>query len=528
MGKYAEIVNSSWSEAALYAESIPHLLHWDLAYFWILERESHLRPTEWSEQISAWRYLVALLLTDQLDIEPEPIKEPFLSLTAPYGIGEVSWLKLKHEGDCVGLLSPTVLARPLPDYNRGDLRRWTQKLPHPEQHKPDVLAHFAWLAIRYFHELEQAGQSKSPIPATLARILEREFKSAKEMSAPPEGAIQSIPILKQISWVHEKYASSLEPVDILVGWQSDLPVGKVYVPRCERCRAPLTRAQSAPPVEIQDESGQFFLDCGKPTCRYHNELTLSQFLVWARNREAVVWDRQDIFPVPAGGFPPLPNISDNEIEFEWEPAQLPGGERLNRFLRFRFPAGKQLTKRKPAEIFYRKLLVPGQLGEFTGLPFQPEWREAIENFTEVRAEPDPVGVKVAYNRINVRGLPGPINWVYGSLSLKQAPDLAVGIYPNPQVVPEKWKWYRLFLHGPERQQYRLQAPETTELLPHLAESTAGFPSLFSVSSSDNAGVSFYNQPARTALPSQSPARLHLGVDFGTTNTVIYFLPPGKT
>src|SRR5574341_2507924 len=113
MGKYAEIVNSSWSDSALYAESIPHLLHWDLGYFWILEGESHLRPTEWSEQISAWRYLVALLLTDQLDIEPEPIKEPFLSLTAPYGIGEVSWLKLKHEGDCVGLLSPTVLARPL-------------------------------------------------------------------------------------------------------------------------------------------------------------------------------------------------------------------------------------------------------------------------------------------------------------------------------------------------------------------------------------------------------------------------------
>src|SRR5262249_36750818 len=163
----------------------------------------------------------------------------------------------------------------------------------------------------------------------------------------------------------------------------------------------------------------------------------------------------------------------------------------------------------------------------TGLPFQPEWREAIENFVDVRAEPDSVGVRVAYNRIKVRGLPEPINWGYGSLGLKQAPELAVGIYPNPQVVPERWKWYRFFLHGQERQQYRLKAPGAAELLPWLVEANGGFPSLFSGISSDNAGVSYYNQPVRTAFPSQSPARLHLGVDFGTTNTVIYFLPPGN-
>src|SRR5262249_20708561 len=57
----------------------------------------------------------------------------------------------------------------------------------------------------------------------------------------------------------------------------------------------------------------------------------------------------------------------------------------------------------------------------------------------------------------------------------------------------------------------------------------GLPQFFSVHSSDkdNSGVSFYNQPARSPLTSQSQARLHLGVDFGTTNTVIYFLPPGQ-
>ncbi|MDX2044370.1 MAG: hypothetical protein SF097_24385 [Acidobacteriota bacterium] len=525
--KYVDILDKGFrSDAALYAESIPHLLHWDLAYFWVLERDAHLRPAEWGEQINAWRYLVALLLTDQLDIESDPIKEPFLSLTKSYGIDEVRWLKLKNEGDCVGALSPTVLVRPLPDYSRGDLRRWVQKLPHPEEHKPDLLAHFVKLAIQHLEQLQKEGKSKSPVPSILANILEREFK-AKEMADPPEGAFQPLPILKQISWVQENYESCLEPIDLLVGWQSDVPVGRVYIPRCEQCGAPLTRPQSSAPIEIHNEGASFILDCSRPTCGRPNSVSLEQFLIWVRDREVVVWDRQNVFPVPAKGFPPMPTIIGREVQFEWQPAQLPGAERTNRFLRFQFPDNKQLVQRKLSEIFYHKLLVPGELNEFKGLPFQLEWREAIENFADVHADPDSVSVKVAYNRIKVRGLPEPINWVYGSLSLKQAPDLAIGIYPNPQVVPEKWKWYRLFLHGKERQQYRLQAPETKEILPWLMESTSGFPKLFSVHSSDNVSVSFYKQPERTFLSSESPARLDLGVDFGTTNTVVYFLPPGK-
>ncbi len=527
MGKYEEIVNSSWSEATLYAESIPHLLHWDLAYFWILEREAHLRPTEWDEQINAWRYLVALLLTDQLDIETEPIKEPFRSLTIPYGIDEISWLKLKHAGDYVGVLSTTVLARPLPDYSRGDLQRWMQKLPHPREHKPEVLAHFVKLAIDHLNLYQQTSLYKSPIPPKLARILEFEFKHAKEMSAPPEGDFRSIPILMQIDWVKEEHESSIEPIELMVGSQGDLPVGKVFIPRCDQCSTPLTGPHTAAPIEIEEEKEPFTIDCRKPTCRQPNELSLEQFLIWVREREVVVWDQQGIFPVPAKGFPPLPKFSGREIQFEWQPAQMPGADRTNRFLRFQFPAEKQLTRRKLSEIFYHKLLVPGELNEFTGLPFPLEWRTAIENFMEVEAKPDTHTVRVVYNGVKVRGLPEPINRPYGSLSLKQAPELAIGIYPNPRAVPEKWKWYRLFLHGQERQDYTLQAPETREILPWLVESTSRFPDHFSLHSSDKAGVSYYNRPIHASLSTQSPAKLHLGVDFGTTNTVIYFLPPDK-
>src|SRR5262249_10504289 len=158
-----------------------------------------------------------------------------------------------------------------------------------------------------------------------------------------------------------------------------------------------------------------------------------------------------------------------------------------RFLRFRFPDNKQVTLRKVSEIFYRNLLVPGEIGAFAGLPFQLEWSDTIENLASVRAQPDSVRVKVEYNGIKVRGLPKPINKFYSSLSLKQAPGLGVGVYPHPQFVPEKWKWYRLFLHGQEREQYRLRPAETgrlTEILPWLAESSSGLPQFFSVHSSD--------------------------------------------
>src|SRR5262249_16894491 len=161
-------------------------------------------------------------------------------------------------------LSPTVLARPLPDYNRGDLRLWEKILPHPEQHKPEALAHFVKLAIQELNQLLQEGRSKSPILPKLARILEREFPGAKDMDSPPVGAIQSIPILKRISWVQEDYGPSVEPIDLLVGSQSDLPVGKVYIPLCERCKASLTYSQSAAPIEVQDEAESFILECGKP------------------------------------------------------------------------------------------------------------------------------------------------------------------------------------------------------------------------------------------------------------------------
>lgn len=525
MGKYAEIVNGSWSEATLYAESIPHLLHWDLAYFWVLDREAHLRPAEWNEQIKAWRYLVALLLTDQLDIEIESIREPFLSLTKPYGIEEVSWLKLKHEGKVVGALSPTVLARPLPDYNRGDLRLWEKMLPHPEQSHPEALAHFVKLAVQEFDRSQQNGRSKSSVLPKLARILGREFTS-REMNPPPQGRDRQLHILRQISWGQKDFESSVEPITILVGGQGGGGDYNVYIPRCRYCAGALTRSQSVAAIDIHDEGEPFTIVCAKPSCGKANELSLKQFLIWARDQEVVIWDRQDILPVPAEGFPPMPTIAGRVIQFEWQPAQL-SNERNARFLRFCFPENKQLIQRKLSELFYRKLLVPGESGGFNGLPFQPEWREAIVNFPDIRPQSDSAGV--TYKGIVVRGLPNPINKVYGSLSLKPAPTLGVGIYPHPQIVPDKWKWYRLFLHGEERGQYRLQAAESgriTEILPWLVEFTNGLPEIVSVQSSDNAGVSFYYKPARLSLPSQSAARLHLGVDFGTTNTVIYFLPPG--
>src|ERR1043166_3334946 len=116
MGKYSDIVNTSWVDMTLYAESIPHLLHWDLAYLWILEKD-HLKPESWEEKIEAWRYLVGLFIVGELEAEEEPIHTPFLAHTQPYGINKVFWVSLRGTKQRVGVLSPTVLVRTLTGFN---------------------------------------------------------------------------------------------------------------------------------------------------------------------------------------------------------------------------------------------------------------------------------------------------------------------------------------------------------------------------------------------------------------------------
>src|SRR5205823_3945607 len=131
MRKFEEIVDKPWVQMTLFAESIPHLLHWDLAYLWILEKPQAVRPDKWKERIEAWKYLLAMLMMDRLRRTQVSIEEPLSDYTRPFGIDSLCWLELEGSGNPVGVLSPVVLVRPLPDYKRTNLDTWKQIAEDP-------------------------------------------------------------------------------------------------------------------------------------------------------------------------------------------------------------------------------------------------------------------------------------------------------------------------------------------------------------------------------------------------------------
>jgi hypothetical protein len=529
MGKYSEIViNRSWVGMTLYPESIPHLLHYDMAYLWVLEKEKDLRPRTWEKQIEAWRYLVALLLTGELEIVKEDIKTPLLNYTNPYGITAVYWLRPRNtENKVVGVLSPTVLARPLPDFQLQDLDQWKTQLRDPKEHRPDELRHFVWLAIRSLRQ----GQDEGSFRSRLARILEREFEPQLMNRTPPPGVSYTIPILCQFRWTQE-HLPCLENVDVLVLDVTERSqVGEIYVPRCEHCNFPLTKSENDSSVDVQGE--RFEVKCERG---HSNTLDLSNFLIWIRDskNQVVVWDRQGSLSIPKRGFPPEPEIKGNEVHFKWNPAQL-GGERQKQFLKLQFP-GKSVKRQRVDHIFFTKLLMLGDFDTSAGLPLpiRPEWLDAIENLDkvedEVKIEVDNSTPRVTYRGIRLKGWPvdedgrpEPISWTFGSLSLHREPDIALGIFPNPRFVPSQWRWYRVFLHGSKCKDYKIEMQSSNPILLYLLQTEGGYPENLTVlsNSRNDTGVTYRTKKSHSQLSAGS-GEVYVGIDFGTINTIVYF------
>src|SRR5688572_13532799 len=113
MARLTEIVKQPWNENDIFADSIPHLLHWDFAYLWILQRPETVQPLTWKTRVSGWRKLLALFLLGKLERRDEPVHPPFSMFLQKTGLTSLGRLILN--GQPVGILSPTVLVRPLPD-----------------------------------------------------------------------------------------------------------------------------------------------------------------------------------------------------------------------------------------------------------------------------------------------------------------------------------------------------------------------------------------------------------------------------
>lgn len=508
-GKYTQVVDANWDDRILFPESVPHLFHFDLLYLWMLERDSDRRSRGWNDRIEGWRYLAMLFLLGDLHVEEEAIREPFLAFTRPFGIERVSWLKSHSGPDQLGVLSPTVLVRPLPDFARPVLERWGQVFGDLSR-REDEVRHFVDLAIGHLTE----GESKSQLTfrSRLARVLEREFGRGK-LARPPGGRHVSIPVLRSLGWARPRLKAEVPfEVSLLVRDGGERQV-RALVPRCNQCSDLLTRTQEEPPTEVRGASIQATCSQG-----HVNELPLASFLIWYRGKgQVVVWRDDHQIPLES---PPPRTIQGSQVDMEWNPGRV-GGDR-RRFLRLRFPEAI-VREHSLDEVFFEKILIPGKLEGFRGLSVRPDWIDVLQRPDQVALEVDTSIPRLVYRDMALAGWPVPVSRVFGGLSLDLRPDLAVGLYPDPARVGVDWKWFRAFLDGPGRGEHRLVCGGSEQVLAWVAEMRNGPPRVFCVEPATQSatGVTFVAGLSAAGAPLPT-ARARVGVDFGTSNTLIAF------
>jgi hypothetical protein len=130
-------------------------------------------------------------------------------------------------------------------------------------------------------------------------------------------------------------------------------------------------------------------------------------------------------------------------------------------------------------------------------------------------------------RLKLRGWPFPIRLTYATNSVVRDDQVGFAIYPKP--MHAGWRKYRLLTLGPRARAYRSWTPGANGYLPDVKDVTQ-WPRVVSLETEDGtAGASWRTEDWAPAETTQAPAgRLCLGVDFGTSNTVLYFQTKGET
>lgn len=516
MSKYTAVVEGPWIDLTLYAESIPHLLHWDLAYLWVLEKEANLRPAAWKSQVEAWRYLVLMLAAGELGVVGEAIPRPLSDYTQAFGIEQIQWVISLRDSRKIGVLSPMVLVRPLPDFKEEDLDAWNRqrRVGRLEDDKANIARHFVALIIQKLRSTPGSYQSR------LAAILEREFGVEDHLSEAPHAQMyRTFPSISRLHW------NALRP-DADDFHELELPIHmggfkRNFIPQCPSCgKSLLQRRETAPFVPDEDAA----VDVRCAHCPTTSKIELVDLLIWKRTAraQAIAWRQDPELEAPRKGYPPEPKIAGSDLVFEWAPSLLEGNKDF-RYLKIRLP-GYTAELRSVSELFYSRLLVPGQLvADHCCVPFQWDWLDAAQDLDAVESEVRVPAKEIVFRHLRVRGWPTEITKVFaGDLGLQVEPGLSVGAFPDPEAVCGDWRWFRVFLEGHHRESYVLHLQGGEPILPTLTESLSGCPDAVAVVRRSAAELGATFRIRRRGDKNGRDGLAYLGIDFGTSNTLVYF------
>ncbi len=525
--KLSELLDDQhyWGSYVLYGESIPHLLHWDWAYLWILDRQSTI-PPEWQARVEAWRRLLCMLLLGELELEARAIEQPLLSYTEKAGFNHLVFARAPlYPGFPIGVLSPTVLVRPLPEPNRFEIssEKLAEQLPRHYSPPPNMGDRRAELLQSLDLVKVAIRDSGSQLSATLLRLIER-YLPATEF--PRINSFYPVtPLPNKASLVAKADASAWEDlryvnITIFVP-QRRVPPPKQFVPKCQGCGALLTYAKAESAV---DAAVNISLRCR--ACEAITPFEYSDFGIWKHGNTFFIWrELEQLEGLGHHAIPPSPVVSNDEVCFSWNPALL-GGEEVRAHVRLRFPQ-HQIRAIGISEIKYNMLLIPGDLTEgFNGLPVRPEWMFAVDQLPEVEIVND----VITFRNSKLHGLRHTVLLGrYPRAACRIAPDFQVGIFPTP--LYEGWRRYRFFWSGDKSDEYRgcvvpdrgQPAVEKRQSV-DIAEWDDGLPDALAIEAKSQAGMpasigaTWLLQKPRAADVSQP---IYVGVDFGTTSSVVY-------
>jgi hypothetical protein len=504
------------------AASIPHFLHWDLAYLWMLGRTQDYVPRDWLKRIRLWRRLLHAFLAGQLRIREHEIEPHLRSYVQQYRISKL--YLLEYQKRVVGLLSPVVLLRPLPD---GE-----PQLPTVQKEEYPQIAQALSLTLEELKNIreEREGCGETATAEALGKlifILEREleFLGSPGVGANIEGVRHEL--LVRIPYFGQS-DSAAETVAVTLYHRQ--PSGEErkrwFVPRCRECGDLLTQEEKGEPITVAFEQEAVAITCRR--CGNRNEIPLRNFFIWPRQtasggREVIVWtDRGSFADLPSdAAFPPVAEVDRDAgtVRFVWNAGAVNDSIRRFVVLRFDFPV-------RSASIFddalYRRYLELGEkTASVTGLPFRWGWLDAADSPEKVQGER--FGASVRFRSIGVRGLPFRFTRYYGN-TYQAEPHAGVAMFPGPSI-HNRWKRHRIFLAGP-CPDLHLRADGVALTPDDAAIECPAWPGRFAVETGNkDTGCSFFlpNLPE----PAEAPAGLDVGLDFGTTNTVLYFAAPGE-
>ncbi len=486
--------------------SIGNFFHEDLAYLAELEATGHVSPDVEQKQAAWWKLLLWYVNDDLKEIEQSLHGQPFLKWVPKRGgraenapaFDHITWLE--RDGRIIGIISPVVLVRPLPDEKFTGSPWSTMDAPVTER----VRARLAAL-LNNLNEARDAAGQRNPVPfcCRLAPII-----AARRLELKSNTADHDV-IMTRFSFLNPY---TFETTEILVPTGD----GRFWIPKCDNCMAPMLPATAS----IEFATNTALLTC--PRCGAMKHFALSDFgCAWV-DGELVVW--RDRALQWADGtklklMPPAPAVDaeQRKVTFAYPAISVLANHTI-RDLTFELPAGTTFKViERLADLNYSSYLWPGDPDPSapvtaTPLPIRIENARLVNNATTRRINNS---VEVT---IGLKGLPADVRWIFLPSAISTS---AIAIYPNPKDVPPQWSWFdiatdaTLQIHG--------HAGTARGLGAHRVRVESRAVDLPAVELTNGSRASCALLLSRVdTRQSEKPIEVAVGFDFGSSNTALQF------